>query len=141
MNTEKVVLSLSTSSSASEALRVIDNEDRPTRACDLLIDFMARTNLTPQRLAVLVDVERSTMYRLLSGERLTTRNVFIRIAIVLKLTLDETQNLLKSGQRAELYALVRRDALVIFSLAHDYTLAATEETLLRKGEASLFERM
>ena len=41
---------------------------------------------------------------------------------------------------AELYELVRRDALIIFCMSNGFTLEQTEAELLRKGEASLYER-
>ena len=107
----------------------------------LLYRVMEAQELSPQQLAKLIDVERTTLYRLLSGERLTTRNVLMRIALALRMTLHDTQALLRSGQRAELYAPVRRDALILFCLKHGYTLAQTEEALKRKQETSIFERV
>lgn len=141
MTTQRLLQNIEHASTLSEALRFVDRENRPTPFHVLLNEAMASRGLTPQQLATLIDVERSTLYRLLSGERLTTRNVLVRIALVLRLTPERTQLLLRSGQRAELYALVRRDALILFCMNHGYTLAQTEDALLQNGEASLFERV
>jgi len=138
---EQLVGSIQASSSASEALAFLDPLDPPSPLNELLATAMQKRQIGPQALARMIDVERSTLYRLLSGERLTTRNVLLRIAIVLNLTLTETQTLLRNSQRADLYELVRRDALIIFCMSNKFTLAKTESELLRKGEASLFERI
>ena len=141
MDTEKLLKSIEESSTVSEALHYVEKVNHMTPLSVMLAELMARQELTPQQLAVLIEVERSTLYRLLSGERLTTRNVLLRIALALRLTVEETQLLLKSGQRAELYPPVRRDALILFCLNHGYTLTQTEEALNRKQEPSLFERV
>lgn len=141
MTTQRLLQNIEHASTLSEALRFVERENRPTPFHVLLSEAMASRGLTPQQLATLIDVERSTLYRLLSGERLTTRNVLVRIALVLRLTPERTQLLLRSGQRAELYALVRRDALMLFCMNHSFTLAQTEDALLQNGEASLFERV
>lgn len=141
METEKLLRSVVEASTVSEALHYVEKEKKLTPLCELLADYMATHDLATQQMANLIDVERSTLYRLLSGERLTTRNVVLRIALAFHLSIDETQELLRSGQRAELYAPVRRDAVILFCINHGFTLAQTEEALARKNEASLYERM
>ena len=141
MNTEKLLHVIAQSTSISEALCYVEQEERLTPLNKLLYRVMEAQELSPQQLAKLIDVERTTLYRLLSGERLTTRNVLMRIALALRMTLHDTQALLRSGQRAELYVLVRRDALLIYCIGHGFTLEQTETELARKGETSLFERI
>ena len=141
MEQDHLLHGIQNASTVTEALRFVEQQGRITPLRDLLGRTMAAENLSPQELANRIDVERSTLYRLLSGERLTTRNVLLRIAITLTLSLEETQALLRAGQRAELYAPVRRDAIILFCISHGLTLAQTEDMLGRKNEASLFERM
>lgn len=141
MTTQRLLQNIEHASTLGEALRFVDREKRPTPFHVLLAEVMASRGMTPQKLAVEIDVERSTLYRLLSGERLTTRNVLLRIVLALRLPLERAQLFLRSGQRAELYALVRRDALILFCMNHDFTLHQTEDALLENGEASLYERM
>lgn len=141
MDTEKLLRSIESASTVSEALRLVERENGFTPLSVILSGGMRELELSPQQLSKKIDVERSTLYRLLSGERLTTRNVLLRIAIVMRLSLEDTQNLLRSGQRAELCALVRRDALILYAIMHEFSLEETEAALLRKGEASLYERV
>lgn len=141
MEQDHLLHGIQNASTVTEALRFVEQQGRTTPLRDLLGRTMAAESLSPQELANRIDVERSTLYRLLSGERLTTRNVLLRIAITLTLSLEETQALLRAGQRAELYAPVRRDAIILFCISHGFTLAQTEDMLGRKNEASLFERV
>lgn len=141
MEHDQLIGKIQQASTITEALRLVEKEGRLTPLSELLSGAMAAQQFSPQELAKLIDVERSTLYRLLSGERLTTRNVLLRIALTLRLSVEDTQNLLRAGQRAEMYAPVRRDAVLLFAISHSYTLTQTEELLHRKGENSLFERL
>lgn len=141
LNTEILQRSIEQAETVSEALQLVDQVGTLIPVSVLLSRMMQTRELTPQRLADLIEVERSTLYRLLSGERLTTRNVLLRIAIVMSLTVEETQTILRAGQRAQLYALVRRDAIILFGINRRFSLAQIESILLEKGENSLFERL
>lgn len=127
--------------SATQVLRLLEKHGKLTPLNEYLAHAMATANVTPQELAVLIDVERSTLYRLLSGERLTSRNVLLRIALALRFTLAETQTLLLVGERAQLFQIQPRDSLIIFSIEHQYTLKETDDTLKRKNMPDLYERM
>jgi transcriptional regulator with XRE-family HTH domain len=141
MERDRLEALIQNASSITEVLQMVDRDGCLTPLKDVLTDTMAEHQYTPQELSKRIDVERSTLYRLISGERLTTRNVLLRIALALRLSLADTQAMLRSGQRAELYAPVRRDAVIIFCITHGMTMAQAEEMLLRKGEGSLFERV
>ena len=140
MEQKRFIEKIREANSVTEALNALDQEEKPLSLPAILAAEMASRNLSTQELAKMIDVERSTLYRLLSGERLTTRNVLLRLALVLGFTVEKTQALLRVGQRAELYAPVKRDAVLLFCLDRGESLALTEATLLRKGYDSLFER-
>ena len=61
----------------------------------------------------------------------------LRIAVALKLNLDDSQRLLRSAQRGALYAKVRRDAVIIFALKKHMTLDETDEMLRSLDEEPL----
>ena len=127
--------------SITDALHALEQEEKPTPLPVLLSNALAQQNLPMQELARRIDVERSTLYRLLSGERLTTRNVLLRIALALHFSVEETQTLLRAGRRAQLYAPVRRDAILLFCLSRGETLELTEAVLQQRGCDSLYERL
>ena len=51
--------------------------------------------------------------------------------------LEETNRMLQAAGVNELYVKDRRDAIIIFSLEHGYTLMKTNEELYRFGEKTI----
>lgn len=84
-------------------------------------------------------LDRSYGYQIFNGRRKPTRLILIRFALFYGLNLEETQRLLRMGQKAELYPKIRFDAAVIWGIEHQLTLEACEELLQEIGEKSLFE--
>ena len=58
-----------------------------------------------------------------------TRDKLIQFAIIGGFTIDETNNLLKYGQEAQLYARDTRDAVIIYSFNHKLSLLETNQAL------------
>lgn len=64
--------------------------------------------MTPATLIERSLISRPYVYQMLSGECLPGRDIALRIAFSLALTLEETQQLLRAAQRGELYPKVYR---------------------------------
>jgi transcriptional regulator with XRE-family HTH domain len=111
----------------------ITNPDTSSYLSDLLI----KHNMTIQQVFEKAVISRSFGYQIFNGLRCPNRNVLLRIAIVMKLSLDETQHLLKISQRGELYPKVRRDAAIIFCIKNKCDLTDTDELLESISELSL----
>lgn len=84
-------------------------------------------------------LDRSYGYQIFNGRRRPTRLILIRFALIYGLNLEETQRLLRVGQKTELYAKIRFDAAIIWGLEHQLTLEECEGLLQEIGEKSLFE--
>lgn len=84
------------------------------------------------------NLSKSYGYQILRGERTPGRDVLLRTALVLRLSLQETQRLLAVGGCGALYPRVRRDAAVVFALNQQMTLLETEELLASLPERSLY---
>ena len=65
------------------------------------------------------------------------RDIVLRLALVLALTPEETQRLLRAAQRGALYPRVRRDAAVIFCLNRGLSLLEADDLLRSLGEDPL----
>lgn len=104
---------------------------------DLLAQMLAARGLTPQQLSSLAMLSRSFTYQLCSGLRAPSRDIILRLAVVLELTLEETQRLLRAAQRGALYPRIRRDAVMIYCLSHRLHLYDTDELLTSCGELAL----
>lgn len=74
-------------------------------------------------------LERSYVYHLLSGEVGMTRDKLLQFAIIGGFSLAETNNLLKYGHVAQLYARNPRDAVLIYSINQKLSLIETNQTL------------
>lgn len=84
------------------------------------------------------NLSKSYGYQILRGERTPGRDVLLRTALALRLSLRETQRLLAVGGCGALYPRVRRDAAVVFALNQQMTLLETEELLASLPERSLY---
>ena len=94
-------------------------------------------NLQPKDIIINLNMDRSYTYQILGGRRNPTRNFLLRIAIFLKLPLEEAQRMLSIAQRAQLYPRNRFDAAIIFALEHEMTLEETNALLEEIGEELL----
>ena len=85
------------------------------------------------------DVVRDSMldkyyvYQIFSGDKSPSRDKLIAIAFGLKLSDDETQQMLKLSGNRELYAKDKRDAIILFSLHHKKSVFETNELLFQHG--------
>ncbi|MBQ9958828.1 MAG: hypothetical protein IJP01_00590 [Oscillospiraceae bacterium] len=85
-----------------------------SRYMDALI---AQKGMKRQDIIIKANLPQKYGYKLLSGETHTTdRDKILRICFSMQLTLQQTQRALKLYGMSELYAKVRRDALLICAL-------------------------
>lgn len=104
---------------------------------EYLGNLLDARGLQPKDIILNLNMDRSYTYQILGGRRNPTRNFLLRIAIFLKLPLDETQRMLSIAQRAQLYTRNRFDAAIIFALEHEMGLDETNVLLEEIGEESL----
>lgn len=82
-------------------------------------------------------LDRAYVYQIFSGDKTPSRDKLIAVAFGLKLSDDETQQMLKlSGNRA-LYAKDQRDAVILFALHHKKTILEANDLLFELGLAVL----
>lgn len=102
-----------------------------------LNELLEAREITVSELSSKLSYDRSYMYQFFNSRRKPTRTLLLQIAILLSLSTDETQRLLRIGQRAALYPRVRADAAVIYALEHGLSLEETDELLTQIGEDTL----
>ena len=80
-------------------------------------------------LAGLAD-KANLVFQLLNGTRTArNRDLYIRLALAMQLSLAETQSLLKFLKKGTLYSLKERDAALVFCLSHGYNIEQTQALL------------
>ena len=99
--------------------------------------LLERHNLTKQEVYAASNLDRSLTYQIFNGSRRPSRNALLSIALGMRLTLPETQRLLKIAQRGELYPKNRRDAAILFCIFQKLSLIETELLLDSIGEPCL----
>lgn len=76
-------------------------------------------------------------YQIFSGVRKPSRDSLICICTAMRLSLEETQSLLKVAQFAQLYAKNKRDSIIIKGILTNQTVIQINEYLYESGEATL----
>lgn len=116
-------------------------QEREEPTCAQVIQsLLKQAGLSASEWMTVADVGKSYGYQILRGERVPGRDILLRTAFSLHLTLKETQRLLTIGGCGILYPRVRRDAAIIFALNQNLTLLETEELLNSLPERSLYIR-
>ena len=103
--------------------------------------LMGRRNFSTELLAELSALNRSSLYRILNGKtKSPQRNVLIRLALTLRLTFQETQELLKCGCQASLSGQRGRDILISDGIIHHKSIEDVNERLLAYHFPDLYSR-
>ncbi len=88
-----------------------------------LVGLMGKRGITTDALAELAALNRASLYRILNGTtRHPQRNVLIRLALVLRLSFDETQQLLHYGGCAQLSGNRARDIIISNGIIKNSTI-------------------
>ena len=127
-------------------LKQKDNREFPREMIDAekidiveyLNELLKAKGVTIPTLSYKLPYERSYLYSFFNNRRKPTRALLLQIAILLSLSTEETQRLLRIGQKAALYPRVPADAVVIYALEHKLSLDETDELLTQIGEAPFF---
>lgn len=115
------------------------NREQTVPTCArVLRELLGQAGLSASEWIAGADISKSYGYQILRGERMPGRDILLRTALTLQLSLKETQRLLAVGSCGALYPKVRRDAAVIFALNQKMTLLETEDLLSSLPERSLF---
>ena len=114
-------------------------QSQPDVTCaQVLSDLLKEKGLTTTEWIAAANVSKSYAYQILRGERKPGRNILLRTALALRLSLKETQRLLARSCSGALYPQIRRDAAVIFALNQHMTLMDTEELLASLPKHGLY---
>lgn len=99
--------------------------------------IISERNISIPELGVKALLSRSFTYQIFSGKRVPSRDIILRIALSLNISLDEAQRLLKLADRGALYPKIKRDAVIIYGINNKLGLYKTDETLVSLGQESL----
>lgn len=99
--------------------------------------LMKEKGLTIGQLVVRTTLSQSYLYQIASGTRRLGRDNAIVLAFAMKLSLEQTQQLLRYSNNAILYPKVRRDAVIICCINCSMTCEQADDMLLKHSEKGL----
>ena len=94
--------------------------------------------MSNEALADLAGCSRAYVYGIMKGVKHPEKDLLLRIAFVLGMDVEETQEMLQTAHRAPLSARDRRDICLIFGLANGLDLETMDEVLAEQGQKPLF---
>lgn len=83
------------------------------------------------------NITRTYAYQIINGDKKPSRDKLIMLCFGLRLTLDETQQILRRTGYSELYPRDLRDSIIIFALLHGYSVVDLNILLAEKNAAIL----
>lgn len=114
------------------------NEFLQSSLCQYLNQLQTEHGLKKGDIIADALVERSYGYQIFSGRKeMPSRDVLISFALAMKLTLDETQSLLRIAHMAMLYPRVKRDSIILHSIAKHESVIQCNTALESFGEPIL----
>ncbi|MBP1044903.1 helix-turn-helix transcriptional regulator [Enterococcus sp. BWM-S5] len=98
-----------------------------------LNEWLLRKQLTKGKVLKRAEITETTGYQYFDGKRNPPREKLIALAIGLELTLDEMNNLLKKSGVAQLYPKHQWDAVVIYGIIQQLSIAEIDELLYEEN--------
>ena len=115
-----------------------NEENFHTRDVSGLVEKMIKDrNLSKAEVAKAAGMSEVYLHQLISGRRKPSRTRLLCICIGLKLSLEETQNLMQHAGMAMLYSKSRRDAIIIYGISHELNLFEINDLLFDADEDTL----
>ena len=109
-----------------------------SKFCNVLYSIIDEKDISISKALDHSMINKSYGYQIFNGRRVPSRDKVLQLALGLKLSLKETNKLLKLAEKNPLYVRNKRDAIVIFAINRELTLLDTEEILLEKDCTSFF---
>ena len=95
---------------------IVDNA--PPKLHVLLNDYLAGKGMTKADVIRRLNIDRNYGYQVFNGKRIPTRNLLIRLALMLELNIEQTDYLLKLAGKPMLYVRNVVDARIFYSIKH-----------------------
>lgn len=138
LSTSQLLSIIKKSGYFSEVNEAFQDVEKVPLFCHYLYEVMEKHQMSAKDIISKSSIERSYFYHILSGQKTPGRNMIIRICLCMNATLAETNQLLRISNQGVLYAKVRRDAAIIFSIDKKYSMQQANELLLELNEVPLY---
>jgi hypothetical protein len=86
-----------------------------------------------ETLGVMIGCSRANVYKMMSGRSHPEKDMLLRVAFTLHMSVEETQQMLKSAHRSPLSSGVPRDICIMYGLMNGLSLVEMDFILEKKG--------
>ena len=105
---------------------------------EALNQLFLRKNISKAALAKQAGMSEIYLHQIFAGRRNPSRNRLLCLCYGLEASVNETQEMLRLCQMAQLYPKVKRDAIIYYGLLHKVGLFEINDTLFDEDEETLF---
>lgn len=114
-------------------LRSYLDENEKSLMTPTLIEYLdtlcKERNMVREHVISRAGIERGFGHQLFRGSRKPSRDNALRLAFGFGLDVEETQKLLRAARRTLLYPRIKRDAAILYGLAHHNTIMEVQTSL------------
>ncbi len=103
----------------------------------ILNEIIEKKNLIKSEVIEHSQLNKVYAYQILQGKRFPSRDKIIPLCIAMRLSLEETQDVLKKSNMPMLYVRNRRDCIIIFAITKGLSVLACNELLYESNEKIL----
>ena len=104
---------------------------------DILLPALGKKDISVEVMSQLAGLARATGYRIINNKMRPEADILIRLAFVLDFSVDEMQQLLKSGRRSMLSGNSKRDVVIIYGRSNGLSLGEMDMLLEEYGLPTL----
>lgn len=102
-----------------------------------LTEILQKKNLKKAEVVASSGIDRTYCYQIFSGRKSPSRSKLLQLCIGMKLSVEETQTLLKRTGFTQLYPRSKRDSIILFALENGMNVTGTDLLLDKHGLAPL----
>lgn len=117
------------------------NENPTSFINDDIKEFWKRTietsSKTKSDIINKADMSYCYFYDVINGRKIPSKDKIIRIALAMKLSLDDCQEALRISGKSALYPRIKRDSILIYAINKGYSVYQTNDLLAEHGEEML----
>ncbi len=100
-------------------------------------DIISKKNYSKSNIINKSDFSYCYFYDVINGRKTPTKDKVVRLALAMKMTVDECQQALKISGHSALYPKVRRDSILIYAIEKKITIMQCNAMLAQHGEDEL----
>jgi len=122
MRTDELLTMLFMKSGLERLMEMDDGQELLPAFSDYITGLCRGNREPPERVIRRANIERSYGHQLFSGRRSPSRDTVLQLAFGFGMDYTGTQQLLKVARKSALHPRVKRDMVLVYSLAHGLTL-------------------